>query len=85
MMPTFFVPIENHSAPEDQRWFFQEIDAPDAIDAVLETRAQWGQRRDFTVWAAVRECPTIEEMRAMRAGFDKTAAGKVALKRRTAA
>lgn len=74
-MATFYCPIElvgqAHLAPTE-RFFFVEVEAPSAAVAsqlAREEVAGW-LRHPFARWWPERECPSFEEMAALRRSLD---------------
>ena len=73
-MTTYFVPIERRALPADNplRWTILVLDTVDAPTALLAANLYVRSLpvRGWTVWAAVRDCPTFGHMQELRNSMD---------------
>ncbi len=76
-MPNYCVPLENTAlaASHPNRWCVLEYDQRTAQDAVQCAVLDFPGKH-MIVWAASCELPSFDELRALRAGYDRLASNR---------
>lgn len=73
-MTTYYVPVERKAlaACDPNRWLIIVAECLTPVEAMAQAKQAIADMRlgQWCLWAAVRECPTFQQMQRLRDGMD---------------